>query len=117
MLECPVHGLTVSSWCCLHLRDAVAKHKPCELHVIFDDYSDGYLVCPQCLAVAKAYLASVPSEDGVETYPLDLQVICRDHLQEWIAETGGENLDAVTARDSERSGRRSERVLNFAGGR
>lgn len=110
MLECPVHGLTASAWCCLHVREAVAKQELCELHVIFDDYTDGYVVCLQCQAVANAYLAALPVETFVETYPLDLKVVCGDHLQEWIAETGGENLDVVTARDAERSGRRSERV-------
>lgn len=110
MLECPVHGLTVCSWCCLHVREAAASGKPCRLHVIFDDYTDGYVVCPDCLDTAKAYLAGLPPEAIVEEYPLDLQVVCDQHLQEWIVETGGETLDAVTARDSERSGRRSERV-------
>lgn len=110
MLECPVHGLTACSWCCLHVREAAASGKPCRLHVIFDDYTDGYVVCPDCVAVAKKYLAALPSDAFVESYPLDLKVVCDQHLEEWIAATGGENLDAVSERDSERSGRRSDRI-------
>lgn len=110
MLQCPVHGLTAASWCCLHVRQAVGRGDPCTLHVIFDDYSDGYLVCPHCLTLAKQYLATVPVEFIVDSYPLDLRLFCDQHLLDWIAETGGESLDAIVARGAERSGQRSERV-------
>jgi hypothetical protein len=80
----------------------------CDMDYVFDDFGQSYLLCSSCLAAARQYMTSNPSEI-VEGYPVDIVGECEFHVQEWSKKVNHVDLDALFEAAEKRTRRRPER--------
>ena len=108
MIDCKIHGLSESIFCCPHVDDASEKGRPCEIAgYTFDYYGTGFLVCPSCLEPARQFVEAQTDEE-IEASSFHYELQCLEHLKEWLEKKRYPSLATLRAEERKRTGRPPE---------
>jgi hypothetical protein len=108
MIECDIHGLKPATHCCLHVWRASNEGLACEMDYVFDDFGEGYLVCSNCLVIARQY-AKAHRDEEIESYPIEIRHECRAHLGEWSEKMNHVDMAELFVAAEKRTRERPER--------
>lgn len=97
MIKCPIHGLTHITTCCTHIGDAVDANRLEAACAVVDGSNTHHVLCQRCLALAANQLEGSSNGGYLELDP-PLEPYCHQHLIDWYAATGQDDLSEAIAR-------------------